>query len=108
MANDRGSYLLETSLTFLFGTAAGFVLGVIFAPSSGEETRKKIKEVTAKTGEKAKESYGKISKEAEKGIKVIKEKTHEGIDSVKGFIEKKKEEIMKKFPHKTAQVKRRE
>ena len=66
MANDRGSYLLGTSLTFLFGSAAGFVLGILFAPSRGEETRKKIQKVTVKTGEKAKESYGKISREAKR------------------------------------------
>ena len=95
MANDRGSHVLETSFTLLFSSAAGFVLGIIFAPSSGEETRKKIQEVTVKTGERAKESYEKISKETEKGIKAIKEKTHEGIDSVKGLLRRKKKKDKK-------------
>ena len=95
MANERSSHLLETSLTFLFSSAAGFALGVLFAPSSGEETRKKIKGATVKTGEKAKKSYEKISKEAEKGIKTIKEKTHEGIDSVKGLLRRKKKKDKK-------------
>ncbi len=95
MANKDTS-VIEITLSFLLGTATGFILGVLFAPASGEETRKKIQESAAKTGEKAKESYEKIAKEAEKGIKVVKEKASEGVDSIKEFIEQKKAEITKK------------
>lgn len=96
MANNKGSSAFEITLSFLLGTATGFLLGVLFAPASGEETRKKIQEGAKKTGEKAKESYEKIAQEAEKGIKVVKEKTTEGIDAIKDFVEKKKEELSKK------------
>jgi gas vesicle protein len=94
--SDRGSGAVEITLSFLLGTATGFILGVLFAPASGEETRKKIHDSAVKTGEKAKESYEKIAKEAEKGIKVVKEKTHEGIDALKDFVESKKHELSKK------------
>ena len=96
--SDKGSGALEVTLSFLLGTATGFILGVLFAPASGTETRKKIQDTAVKTGEKAKESYEKIAKEAEKGIQVVKEKTHEGIDTIREFVEKKKEEIKKKHP----------
>ena len=96
MANNRGTSFFEVTLSFLIGTATGFILGVLFAPASGAETRKKIQETAVKTGEKAKESYEKIAKEAEKGIKVVKEKTTEGLDTLKDFVEKKHEEISKK------------
>jgi len=95
MAN-RDSGIVDITISFLLGTATGFILGILFAPASGEETRKKVQEGAAKTGEKAKESYDKIAKEAEKGIKVVKEKTHEGIDAIKDFVEKKKQEIATK------------
>ena len=55
--DNRGSSAVEVTLSFLLGTAAGFILGVLFAPSSGEETRKKIQEGAVKTGVKAKDSY---------------------------------------------------
>jgi gas vesicle protein len=97
MGNDKGS-ALEVAVSFLIGAAAGFVLGVLFAPASGKETRKKIQEEVSKTGEKAKESFDKIAKEAEKGIKIVKEKTQEGIDSIKEFIDKKRVEFQKKGP----------
>ena len=96
--DNRGSSAVEVTLSFLLGTAAGFILGVLFAPSSGEETRKKIQEGAVKTGEKAKDSYDRITKEAEKGIEIVKEKTNEGVTAIKDFVDKKKDEISKKIP----------
>ncbi|MBE0460392.1 MAG: YtxH domain-containing protein [Candidatus Aminicenantes bacterium] len=94
MSNNRSS-AFEITMSFLLGTATGFILGILFAPASGEETRKKIQESAAKASEKAKESYEKIAREAEKGMKIAKEKTIEGVDVIKDFVEKKKEEISK-------------
>lgn len=94
--SDKNSSALEVTLSFLIGTATGFILGVLFAPASGAETRKKVQETALKTGEKAKESYDRIAKEAEKGIKVVKEKTTEGIDAIKEFVDKKKKELSRK------------
>lgn len=94
--SDKGSSALEVTLSFLIGTATGFILGVLFAPASGAETRKKVQDSAIKTGEKAKDSYERIAKEAEKGIKVVKEKTTEGIDAIKEFVDKKKKELSKK------------
>ena len=98
MANDSGASFFEVSLSFLFGAATGFVLGILFAPASGEETRKKIQDGAVKTGEAAKDSYEKISKEVEKGRKVVREKTNEGLETIKEFVEKGKEELSKRIP----------
>lgn len=97
MANNRGASFFEVTFSFLVGTATGFILGILFAPASGTETRKKIQETAVKTGEKAKEGYEKVAKEAEKGIKVVKEKTAEGLETLRDFVEKKQEEISKKI-----------
>ncbi len=91
--NDNNSTAVEVTLSFLLGTATGFILGVLFAPASGEETRKKIRNNAMATGEKAKENYEKISKEAEKSIQRVRERTNEGVDSIKEFVDKKKEEL---------------
>ena len=96
--SSNGSSSLEVTLSFLLGTATGFILGVLFAPATGEETRKKIKEEAEKAGIKAKEGYEKITHETEKGFKAAKEKTYEGIDALKDFVEKKKEELSKEGP----------
>ena len=101
--NNKGSSTIEITLSFLLGTATGFILGVLFAPASGPETRKKIHDGAVKTGEKAKESYEKIAKEAEKGIQMVKEKTHEGVAAIRDFVEKKKDEITHKAPESAAE-----
>ncbi len=106
MSNDKGS-ALEVAVSFLIGAATGFVLGVLLAPASGKETRKKISEEVSKTSEKAKEGFEKIAKEAEKGIRVVKEKTQEGIDAIKDFLDKKKEEFGKRAPESVPEEERK-
>jgi len=96
MSNDSKGSAFEIMISFVVGAAAGFVAGVLLAPASGKETRKKITDEVAKTGDKAKEGFEKVAKEAEKGIRVVKEKTQEGIDAIKDFIDKKKDEFMKR------------
>jgi gas vesicle protein len=92
MSENKGSSAIEVAVSFVIGAAAGFILGVLFAPASGKETRKKIQDEMAKTGEKAKE----IAQEAEKSIKVVKEKTQEGIEAIKDYFDKKKDDFMKR------------
>lgn len=93
---DKKSSAVEITLSFLLGTATGFILGVLFAPAEGKETRKKIREQAERTGEIAREKYDKFSKEAEKGIQKAKSKSKDGIEAIKEFVDKKKKEISKK------------
>ena len=97
MGNEKGS-AVDVLISFAIGAAAGFIAGVLLAPSSGKETRQKLQKQIGKTGEKAKEGFEKIAEEAEKGIRVVKEKTQEGVDAIKDFIDRKKEEFFKKAP----------
>ena len=96
MGDNKDNHFWDSLLTFMAGAATGFIVGILFAPASGKETRKKIKDQAAKTGEVAKESCEKIAKEAEKGLRMVKEKTGEGVDAIRDFIEKKKEEFQHK------------
>lgn len=83
MSHEGKSTVLEVVVSFLIGATAGFVLGILFAPASGKETRKKIGDEIDKGKEKAKEGL-------EKGLRAVREKTEEGIDAIKDFVEKKK------------------
>jgi gas vesicle protein len=96
MGDNGNGHFWDSLLTFMAGAATGFIVGILFAPASGKETRQKIKEQASKTGEAAKESYEKIAKEAEKGIRIVKEKTGESVDAIRDFIEKKREEFKNK------------
>jgi len=70
MSNDK-NLALGFAAVFVIGAAAGYLVGILFAPASGKKTRLKIQEEIDKTGEKVKETYEKIAKEAEKGVKVL-------------------------------------
>lgn len=100
MGDNKDSHFWDSLLTFVAGAATGFVVGILVAPASGKETRKKIKEQAVRTGEAAKDGYEKVAKEAEKGIRMVKEKTGEGVDAIRDFIEKKREEFLQKAEEK--------
>ena len=52
MANHEGK---TTALAFLAGAAIGVGIGMLFAPASGTETRRKIKDMANKAKGKAQE-----------------------------------------------------
>ena len=100
MGDTKDNHFWDSLLTFVVGAATGFIVGILVAPASGKETRKKIKDQAARTGEVAKDGYEKIAKEAEKSIRMVKEKTGEGVDAIRDFIEKKREELQQKAEEK--------
>jgi gas vesicle protein len=74
---ERDSSAGLVLLSFIVGGIAGGVLGVLFAPKSGKETREDITEAAAE-----------IKKEAQKFAKDAKER-------VDGFVEESKDVIAK-------------
>ncbi len=76
---------MKMFLSFLTGAALGAIAGVILAPQSGQETRKKIREYSDKFSEDLKEEYGKVSGKA---------KTY--ADEAKGKFQEAKEKLQRK------------
>jgi gas vesicle protein len=75
MSDNTGSKMF---FSFLTGAAIGAGLALLFAPQSGKETRKQIKDFSDKLGGEVRDGVDKISEKA------------------KGFIEKGKETFAKK------------
>ena len=75
MSENTGSKMF---FSFLTGAAVGAGLALLFAPQSGKETRKQIKDFSEKLGGEVKDGVDRISEKA------------------KGFIEKGKETFAKK------------
>ena len=103
MSDDRNTFL-GTVFTFLTGAAIGAGLALLFAPQTGEETRKQLKETADKLSDEFKENYEKLSKEAQIAIDKIKETTEKTIDQVKNIVETTKEGIKKEEPKKTSKT----
>ncbi len=68
MAEEKGTGLLEITIAFLFGTLVGTALGLLFAPASGVETRKKLQELAQKASQKVKETYDELTVKEPKGL----------------------------------------
>ena len=104
MAEERHTFL-GTVFTCLTGAAIGAGLALLFAPQTGEETRKKIKDISDKLADDAKDNYEKITKEAQKAIESVKETSDKAVDQVKTFIDSAKEGFKKELEEAKAEVK---
>lgn len=69
--DNEGKFFLGA----LIGAAAGAVAGILFAPRSGEETRKMI-------GDKAKDYTEKGKEALYKGKEIAKEKIHQTAEKI--------------------------
>ena len=65
MSCDRNEGGMSTLLAFLLGGAVGGVLGLMYAPSSGEETRRRIKFYAEEAADKVVEKVQKARDEAD-------------------------------------------
>lgn len=70
----EGKTGMKMVCSFLTGAAIGTGLALLFAPQSGKETRKKIKEFSDKVGDDVKENVEKIGDKAKTLYEGTKEK----------------------------------
>ena len=62
---------------FAAGVVVGGILGILFAPSSGKETREKIKERAKALGEKTKDTLSSFKDKAKAQIDKMRNKKEE-------------------------------
>lgn len=97
---EKGSF----SKGFLWGAVIGGILGVLFAPDNGENTRKKIKKTAKEYEGKGKEALEKAKIEMEKAkekyeelrmkAEPVVEKAKESIVNIKEVVEEKKDPLL--------------
>ena len=97
--SDEKHGFLGVVFTFLTGAALGAGLALLFAPQTGEETRKKMKEVGEKLSDDMKENYEKVTKETQKAVDTVKTTSEKAVKQIKTFVETAKG--LKKEPAKT-------
>ena len=77
---SEGKAGMKMFCSFLTGAAIGAGLALLFAPQSGKETRKKIKEFSDKVGDDVKENVEKIGDKAKTLYEGTKEKFKKSLD----------------------------
>ena len=87
--SDFGKFI---SGVFIGGMVGG-LLGVLLAPRSGEETRKKIADRTGETYKKAENSVQDTYKKAESSVQDMQRKTEKAIDD----LQKSGQEVLRKI-----------
>lgn len=70
----------------LVGSVIGATVGLLMAPTSGEETRRKIKGETMEAQQKLKKAAGNVESRARE----LAEEVSENIDNIKGSVTRRK------------------
>ena len=86
----------ESFLSFLAGAAAGTVLGILFAPAPGNETREKLKKAAEEGYDEAKDIAGDVAHDvhvraryARREMKALKKTVSEQAGSLKDDVKSK-------------------
>ncbi len=94
MCNNEHSGM-NTTMGFLLGGVIGAGIALLYAPTSGEETRRRIREQTEKAKLRTKEGYEASIEEIEERIEALKRSLQEKKDEVKAAYEGGKDAYQK-------------
>lgn len=90
MSNDGQNNGLAMVFAFFTGFMAGAVISLLYAPSSGKETRQKIRDTSVDAKNRTVELAQQASNSAREGVQTIVE---QGRESVHGIVDSSKEHL---------------
>jgi gas vesicle protein len=90
---NEGSNFLEVSFAFLLGSLVGATIALLYAPSSGDQTRRKIREKSGEVQENFRNQYGRISDKAEIEISRLKDRVNEKVGQAKDYYDRQKSRV---------------
>jgi gas vesicle protein len=93
----RDDHSLELTFAFLLGGVVGATIALLFAPASGEQTRRRIKEATDDVSTNVKQEYGRIRDKAEIEMSRLKNRASDGINQAKSFYDQKKSKLKEAY-----------
>lgn len=83
MGNNSGKLMSA----ILLGAAIGGVLGVLFAPDKGSETRRKISEKGHDLTDAVKDKFGRVVEKFRKEVDAIKEQANDYAENGRSVVE---------------------
>ncbi len=97
MGKDNSSNFIEVSFAFLLGSLVGATIALLYAPASGEQTRKRIREASNDVQGNLRDQYGRMKDKAEIEISRMKDRAYEGVNKAKEFYTEKKGKVRDAF-----------
>ena len=97
MGRREESNFLEVSFAFLLGSLVGATIALLYAPSSGEQTRKRLKEAADGVQDDLRQQYGRLSDKAEIEMSRFKDRVNERVDQAKGYYDRQKGRVREAF-----------
>jgi gas vesicle protein len=79
--------------SFILGLAVGAGIALLFAPRSGEETRRDLQKRAKRVGDKAQDFVSEMTDSVSQTINSAKEKVENRIDSTRHAVELKKRQV---------------
>lgn len=84
-------------LWFLAGAAIGAGVALLYAPQSGAETRKKIRDASGRVVDDVKDQYERISDDAKRSMDQVKANAEKAMSNVKNFFEGAKDNLKREI-----------
>jgi gas vesicle protein len=93
----RDDNSIELTFAFLLGGVVGATIALLFAPASGEQTRRRIKEATDEVSTNVREEYGRIRDKAEIEVSRLKNRASDGMNQAKSYYDQKKSKLKEAY-----------
>lgn len=97
MDDDEPYVVIERSEpgigSFILGLAVGAGIALLFAPRSGEETRRDLQQRAKRVGDQAQDFVSEMTDSVSQTINAAKEKVESRIDSTRQAVELKKRQV---------------
>jgi gas vesicle protein len=97
MDDDEPYVVIERSEpgigSFILGLAVGAGIALLFAPRSGEETRRDLQRRAKRVGDQAQDLVSEVTESVSQTINAAKEKVENRIDSTRQAVELKKRQV---------------
>lgn len=90
---ENSNKAINQTGSFLLGTLIGGILGILFAPKKGSDTRQAILDSGENISETIKDKYGNLVKLVNQEISDVKNMASEAIDSGMQKVEKSKNNL---------------
>jgi gas vesicle protein len=97
MAKDDGASVLELSFAFVLGSLVGATIALLYAPASGDQTRKRIRESGQDLQDNMRTQYGRARDKAEIEFSRLKSRAQEGANQAKSYLDEKKGKVKDAF-----------